>query len=384
MAMRSVVLVLACLTPRGVDARRVKAESTGKHAELRGEHMSSDRRGEAPNLLKSLASLLLASNARAAFTPSALRVNSLTDYFSSRRPQFQHRNLRKTNPIRASARPEETPSRRTAPTMFNMLKEKKVTQETTEKSEAGGDGLVAAGALASSAVIAEAVQIAGTALLFYFAQQWTNTNSPVEAVAYGINYIKELGLQGYGVFGATMVFLQVVPIAAAFVLTVSAGACFGAVKGTATVLTCSTISATVSFFIARIFGRGNLLEAAKESKQYIAIDRAFESASFGTSLTLITLLRLSPVLPFAWANYVFGLSPVPAAAFSIGTFVGCLPAVTAYVSAGQVGADVAINGVESDPLLIALGAAATLGAITLAGNVATGALKDMNLDLSEE
>ena len=45
-----------------------------------------------------------------------------------------------------------------------------------------------------------------------------------------------------------------------------------------------------------------------ESKQFRAIDNAFGSVPFQKSLSLITLLRLSPVLPFAWANYVFGLS----------------------------------------------------------------------------
>ena len=194
--------------------------------------------------------------------------------------------------------------------------------------DTGSDGLAAAGALASSAVIAEAIQIAGTAVLFYFGQQWSGTDSPVEAVSYMIDYLQQLpGLEGYAVFGSIMIFLQVVPIAAAFVLTVSAGAIFGAVKGTATVLTCSTISATISFFISRTFGRERLLEAAQESKQFRAIDAAFADKPFETSLTLITLLRLSPVLPFSWANYVFGLSPVPLPAFSIGTFVGCLPAV---------------------------------------------------------
>eukprot|EP00322_Chrysochromulina_rotalis_P002223 CAMPEP_0115857990 /NCGR_PEP_ID=MMETSP0287-20121206/15862_1 /TAXON_ID=412157 /ORGANISM="Chrysochromulina rotalis, Strain UIO044" /LENGTH=312 /DNA_ID=CAMNT_0003312231 /DNA_START=161 /DNA_END=1100 /DNA_ORIENTATION=+ len=245
------------------------------------------------------------------------------------------------------------------------------------------EAVVAAGALASSAVIAEAVQIGGTAVLFAIGQNFAGTDSPVETVSALIDYIQSLGVAGYGVFAAAMIFLQVVPIAAAFVLTVSAGAMFGAVKGTAIVLTCSTISATISFFIARNIGRAGLLDAAKDSKQFIAIDKAFGEASFGSSLTLITLLRLSPVLPFAWANYIFGLSPVPAAAFSIGTFVGCLPAVTAYVSAGQVGADVVIQGAETDPIVLALGAVATIGAITLAGSTATNALKDLDLDLMD-
>jgi|EP00900_Chrysochromulina_parva_P014205 uncharacterized membrane protein YdjX (TVP38/TMEM64 family) len=240
---------------------------------------------------------------------------------------------------------------------------------------------VAAGALASSALILEGVQFSGTAALFYFGQQWTGTSNPAEEVRFMIEYFQGLGTEGYFAFAAATIFLQVVPVAAAFILTVSAGAIFGAVKGTATVLTCSTMSATISFFLARNLGRAGLLEATKESKQFQALDKAFGSAGFGTSLTLITLLRLSPVLPFAWANYVFGLSPVPAAAFSVGTLLGSFPAVAAYVSAGSVGADVVINGADFDPVLLGVGVAATLGAITFAGKIATDALKDLDVDL---
>ena len=279
-------------------------------------------------------------------------------------------------------------SRSSSASLSLSTEERRARQPTPVADQKHGDsnepgGLVAAGALASSAVIAEAVQIGGTAVLLYFGQQWTVTDSPVEAVGAMIDYIQGLGAAGYGVFAVTMIFLQVVPIAAAFVLTVSAGAIFGVVRGTATVLTCSTISATISFFIARALLREPLLDATQSSKQFVAIDRAFGDADFQTSLTLITLLRLSPVLPFAWANYVFGLSPVPAAAFSIGTFVGCLPAVTGYVYAGQAGAEIAVNGAESNPAVLALGVAATLGAITFAGNIATSALKDLDLNLEE-
>jgi hypothetical protein len=124
------------------------------------------------------------------------------------------------------------------------------------------------------------------------------------------------------------------------------------------------------------------------------------------------------------ANYVFGLSPVPLPAFSIGTFAGCLPAVVrsashkmppshlgapecarrpsdavlmpcaftcascdacfeqaGYVAAGQAGAEIAVNGAESNPIVLGLGVAATLSAISVAGNIATQALKDLDLDL---
>jgi hypothetical protein len=80
-------------------------------------------------------------------------------------------------------------------------------EDVAEESTVGAAG--AAGALASSAVIAEGVQLAGTAVLFYLGQQATGTSSPVEAVGAMIDYLQDLGPSGYGVFAATMIFLQV-------------------------------------------------------------------------------------------------------------------------------------------------------------------------------
>ena len=61
-----------------------------------------------------------------------------------------------------------------------------------------------------------------------------------------------------------------------------------------------------------------------------------------------------------------------------------LPAVAAYVSAGQAGAEIVVNGADSNPVVLALGIAATLGAISVAGNMATKALEDLDVDLSAE
>jgi len=246
------------------------------------------------------------------------------------------------------------------------------------------DELGVAGALASSAVLLEAIQLGGTAAALAAAQNWLGTENPLETVAQLIDYVRGLGNAGYPVFASALIFLQVVPIASGFGLTFAAGAIFGAVKGTATVVTCSTLSATISFLISRNLGREFLLESVQDSKQFLAIDKAFREATFPDALTLITLLRLSPVVPFALSNYVLGLAPVGPLAFSLGTALGQLIPTSAYVSAGQAGAEVALNGVGQDPVVLALGVAATLGGISFAGKTATNALKDLDLDLEEE
>ena len=134
--------------------------------------------------------------------------------------------------------------------------------------------------------------------------------------------------------------------------TAAAATC-SSYRVSATAATCSAISASISFLISRLFGRSLVLEAARESPTYQSIDAAFSNAGFGTAFTLIFLLRLSPILPFSWANYVFGLSGVQYAAFLLGTLAGCLPAIAAYVFSGQLGAEMALNGGESSEQLLA-------------------------------
>ena len=47
-------------------------------------------------------------------------------------------------------------------------------------------------------------------------------------------------------------------------------------------------------------------------------------------------------------------------------------------------AEIAVNGAESNPIVLGLGVAATLGAISFAGNIATNALKDLDVDLGDD
>jgi uncharacterized membrane protein YdjX (TVP38/TMEM64 family) len=55
-----------------------------------------------------------------------------------------------------------------------------------------------------------------------------------------------------------------------------------------------------------------------------------------TKLLLMTLLRLSPIMPFTFSNYLTGLSSLPPVVIFAGTLLGTLPTQFVYVTAGAV------------------------------------------------
>jgi hypothetical protein len=66
------------------------------------------------------------------------------------------------------------------------------------------------------------------------------------------------------------------------------------------------IAATGAFLIARYLARDRLLQFAKGNKKFLAIDKAIGDDGF----RVVTLLRLSPLLPFSLGNYLYGLTSV--------------------------------------------------------------------------
>lgn len=49
---------------------------------------------------------------------------------------------------------------------------------------------------------------------------------------------------------------------------------------------------------------------------------------------MVTLLRLSPLLPLALSNYLYGLTSVDLPSYVAGSWLGMLPGTIAYVTAG--------------------------------------------------
>jgi uncharacterized membrane protein YdjX (TVP38/TMEM64 family) len=119
---------------------------------------------------------------------------------------------------------------------------------------------------------------------------------------------------------------------------------------------------------------------AKGNRRFAAIDRAISR----DGLKFVTLLRLSPLLPLALSNYVYGLTSVDLGSYVLGTCIGMLPGTCAYVSAGHFGKAVLVEGAGEGlgvaPWQVALGATASLLAIGYVGQLAKRAIDEADAE----
>ncbi|XVF30197.1 hypothetical protein REPUB_Repub16aG0036500 [Reevesia pubescens] len=191
-------------------------------------------------------------------------------------------------------------------------------------------------------------------------------------------FIEGYGPAGYALFVAVYAGLEILAIPA-IPLTMSAGLLFGSVIGTIIVSISGTVAASVAFLIARYFARERILKLVEGNKKFLAIDKAIGENGF----RVVTLLRLSPLLPFSLGNYLYGLTSVKFVPYVLGSWLGMLPGTWAYVSAGAFGraiiqeeSDFGIGG-GNGVLTLGLGLLATALAAAYVTQLAKDAVKDI-------
>ncbi|WOK96529.1 hypothetical protein Cni_G05236 [Canna indica] len=170
-------------------------------------------------------------------------------------------------------------------------------------------------------------------------------------------FIDGYGPAGYALFILVYAGLEILAIPA-IPLTMSAGLLFGSLTGTIIVSISGTVAAAVAFLIARYFARERILKLVEGNKKFLAIDKAIGENGF----RVVTLLRLSPLLPFSLGNYLYGLTSVKFVPYVLGSWLGMLPGTWAYVSAGAFGraiiqeeSDLGLAGGSNQLLTLGLG-----------------------------
>ena len=116
------------------------------------------------------------------------------------------------------------------------------------------------------------------------------------------------------------------------VLTIAAGTAFGLVTGTIAVSVGSTLGACAAFVVGRFVARGWAARKISANPKFAAIDEAVGRQGF----RIVLLTRLTPVFPFNFQNYAYGLTTVPLWKYALASWIGMFPGTLLFVYIGSL------------------------------------------------
>lgn len=134
------------------------------------------------------------------------------------------------------------------------------------------------------------------------------------------------------------------------VLMMSGGFLFGIRDGVLLALLGITVGAVLACLLSRGFLRGVVLQRVAGNPRINAIDRAVQSRAF----LVVSLTRLSLLIPYNVLNYIYGLTAVRLTTYALATWVGMIPAVALYVYLGSLAGNVdelVAGDAQANPLM---------------------------------
>jgi len=172
--------------------------------------------------------------------------------------------------------------------------------------------------------------------------------------------------------------LSVIAFVPSVLPNIAAGVLFGFAVGVAVSLAGAGLGAGITFGIGRLLGRAWLERRFGGDARFHSLMRLASERGW----RIIVLARLTPIFPFAVANYAFGLTRMRARDYGLASMLGSIPSTLVLVSVGAaVGrlGDVGGRGDRSPAewALIALGVVATFALLWLLRRLARDALADL-------
>ncbi|XP_023535509.1 uncharacterized protein LOC111796928 [Cucurbita pepo subsp. pepo] len=307
-----------------------------------------------------------------------------SSFLFSFRPNKRFHFLKPCSSLKQSKKPTLQKSPTTAPQSFKWLFSPKSDEDDDGDVDEGSKGAEGDQAALEDDTAVKGTLLAGVLLVGViggFAFAGYVYRDPINAFLNQFStFIDGYGPAGYALFVAVYAGLEILAIPA-IPLTMSAGLLFGSLIGTVIVSISGTVAASVAFLIARYFARERILKLVEGNKKFAAIDKAIGENGF----KVVTLLRLSPLLPFSLGNYLYGLTSVKFVPYVLGSWLGMLPGTWAYVSAGAFGraiiqeeSEVGLLGGGNGQLwTLGLGLLATALAAAYVTRLAKDAMKDI-------
>lgn len=151
-------------------------------------------------------------------------------------------------------------------------------------------------------------------------------------------WIDGAGWAGPVLYAALYAGLSLTP-APASVLSIGGGVLFGLALGVPVVMAGAITGALVGFGLARRLGRDSVERLQARAGVGAARLAQLDALLRRRGRLAIIGIRLAPVVPFAVLNMACGLTALRFRDYAVGSAVGMLPAVTAFVAVGAYGGD---------------------------------------------
>jgi uncharacterized membrane protein YdjX (TVP38/TMEM64 family) len=188
-------------------------------------------------------------------------------------------------------------------------------------------------------------------------------------------------LRDHGVLGMLFFLLVIglllgISFVPTYTSAILAGWAFGFWVGWPLALATLTVASLLARMLGTWVARDRVMAIIREKPSLYAVHQALLGAPTGKTALVVTLLRVSPMSPFALTNFAFSAAQVPLGAYLFGTVVGLAPrtALAAYAAAGveqlmfkQVG----------DRTTVIVGIAVTVVAFGIVGFLAKRALRGL-------
>jgi uncharacterized membrane protein YdjX (TVP38/TMEM64 family) len=147
---------------------------------------------------------------------------------------------------------------------------------------------------------------------------------------------------------------------------------FGVVKGSIVCSIAATLGATAAFLVGRYLTRDWVARKIEGNESFSSIDKAVA----GEGWKIVGLTRLSPVFPFTFLNYAFGLTRVSLRDYFLASWIGMMPGTVMYVYLGAL-ANAGIQSEGRTPAqwaLLIIGLLATIAVTIFVTRIAKKAL----------
>ena len=144
------------------------------------------------------------------------------------------------------------------------------------------------------------------------------------------------------------------------ILTIVGGSLFGLWHGTLISIVSATLGAFCAFVAARLLLQDFAQQKFSKNKQL----NKFQTAVLDCPFSFVLTTRLIPISPFNLVNYLFGLTTINWADYTVATFVGVIPGSFAYTWIGHSGEE-AMSGGDRLSFFMALTFLALLSIIPL-------------------